>query len=129
MDTVVPWLRLITLIEPHYPKAGRGRRPIALETMLRIHFMQHWFAFSDPVKGSRHEKLAPWQHEINHRLSRLRASVGHPFRVVKRQFGFTKVRYRGLGKNTAQLTTLLALSNLYLVRRQLLWVSVDKRAR
>jgi hypothetical protein len=58
MDRVVPWFRLITLIEPHYPKAGRGRRPIALETMLRIHFMQHWFAFSDPVKGSRHEKLA-----------------------------------------------------------------------
>ena len=50
-------------------------------------------------------------------------------RVVKRKLGFTKVRYRGLGKNTAQLTTLLALSNLYLVRRQLLWVSVDKCAR
>ena len=80
------------------------------------------FAFSDLVKGSRHEKLAPWQHEINHRLSQLRARVEHPFRVVKRQFGFTKVRYRGLGENTAQLTTLLALSNLYLVRRQLLGI-------
>jgi IS5 family transposase len=293
MDRVVPWSRLIALIEPYYPKAGNGRRPIALETMLRIHFMQQWFAYSDPAmeealhdipvlrafagldaavesmpdettilkfrhllerhglaaaildeinallgerglilrqgtmvdatlvaaptstknrkgkrdpemsstkkgnqwyfgmkahigadsahglvhtvvgtpakvpdvkvtdellhgdehevhgdkgyttgrrnllssdpgsgplwcfpfKGSRHEKLAPWQHEINHRLSQLRARVEHPFRVVKRQFGFTKVRYRGLAKNTAQLTTLFALSNLYLVRRQLLSAS------
>jgi IS5 family transposase len=293
MDRVVPWSRLIALIEPYYPKAGNGRRPIALETMLRIHFLQQWFAYSDPAmeealhdipvlrafagldaavasvpdettilkfrhllerhglaaamldeinallgerglilhqgtmvdatlvaeatstrnrqgkrdpqmsstkkgnqwyfgmkahigadtahglvhtvvgttakvpdvkvtdallhgdehkvhgdkgyttgrrnllssdlgsgplwcfpfKGSRHEKLAPWQHEVNHRLSQLRARVEHPFRVVKRQFGFTKVRYRGLTKNTAQLTTLFALSNLYLVRRQLLSAS------
>ncbi|TCO82069.1 transposase-like protein DUF772 [Plasticicumulans lactativorans] len=45
METVVPW---VTLIEPHYPKAGKGRRPRGLETMLRIYFMQQWFALSDP---------------------------------------------------------------------------------
>jgi len=50
----------------------------------------------------------------------IRAKVEHPFRVVKCQFGFTKVRYRGLMKNTAQLTTLFALSNLWMARRQLL---------
>ena len=49
MDRVVPWSRLIALIEPHYPKPGKGRRPIALDTMLRIHFMQQWFAYSDPA--------------------------------------------------------------------------------
>jgi IS5 family transposase len=49
MDRVVPWSRLITPIEPYYPKAGNGRRAFALETMLRIHFMQQWFAYSDPV--------------------------------------------------------------------------------
>jgi len=49
----------------------------------------------------------------------IRAKVEHPFRVVKRQFGFTKVRYRGLAKNTAQLVTLFALSNLWLARRAL----------
>ena len=43
----------------------------------------------------------------------VRAKVEHPFRVIKRQFGFVKVRYRGLKKNTAQLCTLLALSNLW----------------
>jgi len=293
MNQVVPWSRLAGLIEPHYPKPGKGRRPIALETMLRIHFMQQWFAYSDPameealhdipllrsfagldavVEGmpdettilkfrhllERHglaaamleeinallgerglmlrqgtmvdatlvaaptstknregrrdpemsstkkgnqwyfgmkahigadtanglvhtvvgtaakvpdvkmtdellhgeeyevhgdkgyttkqrnlpasdpatgplwcfpfkrrcgEELPEWKREINHRLSQLRARVEHPFRVIKRQFGFTKVRYRGLAKNTAQLTTLFALSNLYLVRRQLFAVA------
>jgi IS5 family transposase len=50
----------------------------------------------------------------------IRAKVEHPFRVLKRQFGFTKVRYRGLAKNTAQIITLFALSNLWTARRQLL---------
>ena len=49
----------------------------------------------------------------------IRAKVEHPFRIIKRQFGFTKVRYRGLAKNTAQLVTLFALSNLWLARRAL----------
>jgi transposase, IS5 family len=49
MDQVVPWSRLVALIEPYYPKPGNGRRPIPLETMLRIHFMQQWFAYSDPA--------------------------------------------------------------------------------
>ncbi len=50
----------------------------------------------------------------------IRAKVEHPFRVLKRQFGFTKVRYRGLAKNTAQVVTLFALSNLWMARRQLM---------
>jgi IS5 family transposase len=48
----------------------------------------------------------------------VRAKVEHPFRVIKRQFGYTKVRYRGLAKNTAQVVTLFALSNLWMARRQ-----------
>ena len=50
----------------------------------------------------------------------IRAKVEHPFRVLKRQFGFTKVRYRGLAKNTAQIVTLFALSNLWMARRPLM---------
>lgn len=50
----------------------------------------------------------------------LRAKVEHPFRVIKRQFGYTKVRYRGLAKNAAQVLTLFALSNLWMARRRLL---------
>ncbi|MFZ5656504.1 MAG: transposase, partial [Pseudomonadota bacterium] len=49
-----------------------------------------------------------------------RAKVEHPFRVVKCQFRHDKVRYRGLFKNTQQMLTLFALSNLWMVRRQLL---------
>jgi transposase, IS5 family len=52
----------------------------------------------------------------------VRAKVEHPFRVLKRQFGYTKVRYRGLMKNTAQIVTLFALSNLWMARRQLVGV-------
>ena len=52
----------------------------------------------------------------------IRAKVEHPFRVVKRQFAYTKVRYRGLKKNTAQLVTLFALSNLWMVRGKLLGI-------
>jgi len=48
MEAVIPWSRLISLIEPHYPKAGRGRRPHDLERMLRIYFVQQWFNMSDP---------------------------------------------------------------------------------
>jgi hypothetical protein len=43
MDAVIPWPRLVRLIEPHYPKAGRGRQPLGLEKMLRIYFLQQWF--------------------------------------------------------------------------------------
>ncbi|CEI21709.1 Transposase insH for insertion sequence element IS5Y [Pseudomonas aeruginosa] len=50
----------------------------------------------------------------------IRAKVEHPFRVIKRQFGHVKVRYPGLAKNIAQLHTLFALSNLWMVRRTLL---------
>src|SRR5215203_3586872 len=49
MELVVPWKALLGLIEPHYPVAGRGRRPYPLESMLRVHLMQNWFALSDPA--------------------------------------------------------------------------------
>jgi IS5 family transposase len=293
MEQVVPWKALLALIEPHYPKLGRpGRQPYPLATMLRIHFLQQWYALSDPameealydtpvmrrfaqlgglddvpdettilnfrrlletrdlagrilVKVNKHlanrglslrggtivdatiiaapsstknqngerdpemhqtKKGNQWffgmkahigvddesglVHHVEctaanagdvtqvHKLlhgkedtvcgdsgytgadkreelqgvksvfliaekpsklramknkrerqsaerwehfkASLRAKVEHPFRVIKRQFGFTKVRYRGLAKNTAQVLTLFALSNLWMVRRQLL---------
>ena len=48
MDAVIPWARLEALIEPHYPKAGDGRPPRRLDLMLRIYFLQQWYALSDP---------------------------------------------------------------------------------
>ena len=58
--------------------------------------------------------------ELERIKASIRAKVEHPFRVIKRQFGHVKVRYRGLAKNTAQLKTLFALANLWMARRKLL---------
>ena len=292
MNLVVPWAELVSLIEPHAPKGKTGRPPFALSTMLRIHFMQQWFGFSDPAmeeslhdvplyrefaeldagvsrlpdestilrfrhllekhelsaqllatingtlakrglllktgtvvdatliaapsstknstgerdpemhqakKGNQwhfgmkahigvdadsglvhtvvgtsanvndvtqghallhgeevevfadagyqgadkrpeatgvkwHIAMRPGKRKVLNKATKLgalldnieklkasvRAKVEHPFRVIKRQFGFTKVRCRGLAKNTAQLVTLFALSNLWMARRALI---------
>lgn len=288
MEAVVPWGRLLSVIEPHYPKAGNGRRPYALSTMLRIHFLQQWFGYSDAAmeealhdvpllrhfagldagtdtmpdettilnfrhllerhglskqlfaevngllteqglllregttvdatliaappstknqegkrdpamtqtkkgnqwyfgmkahigvddqsglvhtlvgttakdsdmsqftgllhgeeervsadrgydypqvhghlqqhwvedwvarKSKPNQALDAWTRGLNHAIARIRAIGEHPFRILKRQFGYTKVRYRGLAKNTAQLYMLFALGNLFQVRRALL---------
>ena len=48
MEKVVPWAELQALVEPHYPKAGNGRRPVGLSILLRTYFMQQWFNLSDP---------------------------------------------------------------------------------
>ena len=175
MDAVVPWGRLLALIAPHYPKAGPkgGRPPMPLEAMLRVYFLQNWYALSDPMaeetlydseamrrfagielgddripdettilnfrhllerhglteaifadvnahlapKGS---PLHPLDERANRIIAMVRARVEHPFRVIKRQFGHVKTRYRGLAKNRAHLFTLFALSNLFLVRRRLM---------
>ena len=51
MNAVVPWSRLLALIAPYYPKVGPkgGRPPMPLETMLRVYFLQNWYALSDPM--------------------------------------------------------------------------------
>jgi len=288
MELVVPWATLVELIDSHYPKAGKGRRPWPLETMLRLYFMQQWFNLSDPgmedtlydvpcmrsfarldlfdesmpdettilkfrrllekhqltsalmnainatleqkglllkggtmvdatiihapsstkneagkrdpemhqtkkgnqwyfgmkihvgadansglahtvsvtaaneadvgqlpnllreddravfgdkgyvndklkraarkagvfwgvaLKASSKYKLTASNRRFNRKMSSVRSRVEHLFRVVKRQFGYTKVRYRGLVKNAAQVFTLIGLTNLYLARRALM---------
>lgn len=292
MERVVPWAALVQVVEPYYPKAKTGRPPFGIETMLRIHYLQQWFALSDPAmeealhdmpvfrefgklgdgvtrlpdettilrfrhllekhdlaadmlrvvndilqakglmmkkgtvvdatliaapsstknaegerdpemkqakKGNqwyfgmkahigvdahsglvhsvvgtaasvndvtqagsllhgeeeaafgdagyqgvhkRPEAAGPAWHvamrpglrrklnpfiepqfiaeQIERAKASVRAKVEHPFRVLKRQFGYTKVRYRGLEKNTAQIVTLFALGNLWLARRRLM---------
>jgi len=49
MERVVPWAQLVALVAPHAPEGKKGRPPFAVETMLRIHFMQQWFKLSDPA--------------------------------------------------------------------------------
>ena len=47
MEAVIPWARLLAVIAPHYPKGERGRPPIGLERMLRVYFLQQWYALAD----------------------------------------------------------------------------------
>ena len=72
------------------------------------------------VKAIDDTKLREITEQLEHAKASIRAAVEHPFRVVKRQFGYVKVRYKGLVKNTAQVKTLLALSNLWMARKHLL---------
>ncbi|HBN8055870.1 TPA: IS5 family transposase [Pseudomonas aeruginosa] len=71
-------------------------------------------------KLSKRSALYKAKHKIEKAKAQVRAKVEHLFRVIKRQFGYVKTRFRGLAKNTAQLVTLFALSNLWMARRYLL---------
>lgn len=245
MDAVIPWSRLIALIEPHYPRNGRGRPPLGLEKMFRIYFLQHWCDLSDPQaedaiydseslrrfvgielgedkipdettiihapsstknqaktrdpemrqtkkgnpwyfgmkmhvgtdirglvhhvtvtdaaqadinqmpdllhgkesvvcgdkaywseedrrdlealgiryrinrRGSAKNPLTPRWREVNRIRSKVRARGEHAFHVVKRLWGFSKVRNRVLRKNAARAYTAFAFANLYIVRKTL----------
>ena len=178
MEQVVPWAKLEALVEPHYPKAGNGRRPVGLSVMLHTYFVQQWFNLSElGVEEALYESSAlrrfvgvdlgsvpapdettilrfrhllerfnigpelletvnlhldmtcrrtkfknyidELQKKKNRSKSRVRAKVEHPFRILKRVFGFDKARYRGLKKNHHRLSACFALGNLYLHRKRL----------
>ena len=82
-----------------------------------------WHVAMRPGKRRMLDKNSPWSNLLDKAeqlKASVRAKVEHPFRVLKCQFGFTKVRYKGLAKNTSQLMTLFALSNLWMARRQIM---------
>jgi IS5 family transposase len=95
---------------------GANKRPAATMDV-------NWHVAMRPSKRRALDRTRLSQALLN-QAEQVKASIGakveHPFRVIKRQFGHVKVRYRGLAKNTAQLHTLFALANLWLVRRKLL---------
>jgi len=94
---------------------GAGKRPEAQAGV-------NWHIAMRPGKRKTLDKtklLDQLTEQVERIKARIRAKVEHPFRVIKRQFGHVKVRYRGLAKNTAQLHTLFALANLWLARRRL----------
>ena len=76
------------------------------------------WAVSD--RGSFRHPLSSTQRKRNRKFSSVRAKVEHPFRVIKCQWSYAKVRYKGLFKNTMQLFTLFSLANLFRVRKRLL---------
>ena len=71
-------------------------------------------------RARRNHPLSKAERAVNRTKSRVRAKVEHPFCVVKRLWGFTKVRYRGLSKNANRLFVAFALSNLFVSRNKLL---------
>jgi IS5 family transposase len=71
-------------------------------------------------RARRNRPLTAAEKAVNRTKSRVRAKVEHPFCVVKRLWGFTKVRYRGLAKNANRLFVAFALSNLFVSRNKLL---------
>ena len=94
---------------------GAHKRPNAKEDV-------KWHVAMRPGKRKLLDKTDPVDaltEQIERIKASIRAKVEHPFRVIKRQFGHVKVRYRGLAKNTAQLHTLFALANLWMVRKRL----------
>jgi IS5 family transposase len=80
----------------------------------------HIAAKRGSVKAIKDPVLRELTEQVEHIKASIRAAVEHPFRVVKRQFGHVKARYRGLAKNGAQMQTLFALGNLWMARKQLL---------
>lgn len=85
----------------------------------------NWHVAMKPGKRRAMDKNTPLG-QLAERIEKIKASVRakveHPFRVIKRQFGHVKVRYRGLAKNTAQLHTQFALANLWMAKRKLMAV-------
>ncbi len=77
---------------------------------------RRWFV---PFKRSKGCDTTPEQKRLNRLLAALRSAVEHPFRVLKRQFGYRVVRYRGLFKNEQNLFSHFALINLHLARNLL----------
>lgn len=81
----------------------------------------NWHIAMMPGKRKAMDKSTPLGailEQLEKTKARIRAKVEHPFRVIKRQFGYTKVRYRRLAKNTAQMYTLFMMSNLWMARKR-----------
>ena len=101
MDAVVPWGRLLALIEPHYPKVGPkgGRPPMPLEIMLRVYLLQNWYALSDPMaEGSSVKQSIQWIDCRAERCMTARRCDGSPgsswamtaFLMVRRDRGLSR---------------------------------------
>ncbi|MGA9343406.1 MAG: IS5 family transposase [Rhodanobacteraceae bacterium] len=109
MEQVVPWDALLALIEPVYPKAGKGRRPYPIQTMLRIHLMQNWFGYSDPAMEEALYEVAPLRRFAG--LSLARGSVPDETTILN---------FRRLLETHALAGRMLATINSYLTDRGLL---------
>ncbi len=87
---------------------------------LKCHARKAGVFWGISLKGSKTRPLCEANKRFNCKMSSIRARVEHLFRVIKRQFGYIKVRYKGIAKNATQVFSLIGLTNLYLARRALM---------
>ena len=94
MNLVVPWAELVSLIAPHAPAPGaKGRRPpFAVETMLRIHFLQQWFNLSDPAMEEALYDMALFREMVKEVLDTMisLAEDGMTMLCVTHEMGFAR---------------------------------------
>lgn len=109
MEQVVPWDALLALIDPAYPKAGKGRRPYPIKMMLRIHLLQNWFGYSDPAMEEALYEVAPLRRFAG--LSLTRGSVPDETTILK---------FRRLLETHNLAPKVLAAVNAYLTDKGLL---------
>lgn len=137
MEQIVPWAELCSVIEPHYPKAGNVHDKHPLPDLLHGQEKQVWGDCAYASQQTLISAAAPAAQDLANRLvrkgsvtealerlvnrakPRVRARVEHVFAVVKRLWGFNKVRYRGLAKNANRAFVATALANLFLARKHL----------
>lgn len=95
MDAIIPWKTLLKPIRRHYPKVGNGRRPIGLEIMLRIYFMQQWYGLSDPAMEDSLYDITAMRRFAGVALSSIpdETSILH-FRHLLERHGLTEVLFR-----------------------------------
>ena len=109
MEKVVPWAALLALIEPVCPKAGAGRRPYPLETMLRVHLLQNEYNYSDPFMEEALYEVAPLRRFAG--LSLARGSVLDETTILN---------FRRLLEIHALALKIFAAVNAYLTKQGLL---------
>ena len=80
MDQVAPWVALEAVIEPFYPRAGRGRHPYSLRTMLRIHLIQQRYALLDPAMEEAHYEISSMR-----RVAQAERHINRPLEVDFRE--------------------------------------------
>ncbi len=108
MERVVPWAELVELVQPYAPEGKKGRAPFAVETMLRIHFMQQWFTLSDPA-------MEETLHDVP--LFREFAGLGWDSRLPDES---TILRFRHLLEKHKLAEQILALVNDLLIAKGLM---------
>jgi IS5 family transposase len=109
MERVVPWAALEAVVEPHYPRAGKGRHPYPLRTMLRIHLMQQWYALSDPAMEESLYEIASMRRFA--RLSLARGTIPDETTILN---------FRHLLEKHALADRILETVNALLVRKGLM---------